>query len=218
MEDKRRDLTNSQGRWVRGSRQRARKMIVALVMMIVGYFAFQLCLIALNTVNCRSGAIDEFRTTGSNFFMTHRPVHKAPEHSTIICQLDETHSDFDRRCYLENVCWDRRDSTFVYLLDASRPGAILSGTTLPNGKPRKISVKRILEKTGMVRSFFHWWSGLARFLWQMPLSRITKSMSTLRASGQRTSVTLCIPSCAWPGKVSVDENYIRCLRSCTHLS
>ena len=142
MEGKRRHLTNSQGRWVRGSQQRARKMIVALVMMIVGYLTFQLCLIALNTISCRSYDIDEFRTMSSNFLMTHRPVHKAPEHSTIICQLDETHSDFDRRCHFENVCWDRRESTFVYFLDASRPDAILSGTTLPNGKPRRISVKR----------------------------------------------------------------------------
>jgi len=39
---------------------------------------------------------------------------KLPEHSTITCQLDETGSEFDRRCHLENVCWDRTASTFVY--------------------------------------------------------------------------------------------------------
>jgi hypothetical protein len=91
MEGKRRHLTNSQGRWVRN--------MMALVMMVVGYLTFQLCLIALNTISCSSYDIDEFRTMSSNFLITHRPVHKAPEHSTIICQLDETHSDFDRRCH-----------------------------------------------------------------------------------------------------------------------
>jgi len=64
------------------------------------------------------------------------------DHSTIICQLDEAHSDFDRRCHLEDVCWDRRESTFVYFLDPSRPDVVMSGTTLLNGTPRRISVKR----------------------------------------------------------------------------
>jgi len=49
---------------------------------------------------------------GSQLFKGVHP-NRYPDHSTIICQLDEAHSDFDRRCHLEDVCWDRRESTFV---------------------------------------------------------------------------------------------------------
>ena len=54
--------------------------------------------------------------------------------------MNNTDSEFDRRCLLQNVCWDRRESTFVYFSDPSRSNE--GGAALFNGKPRKISVKR----------------------------------------------------------------------------
>lgn len=62
-------------------------------------------------------------------------------HSTIICQMDETDSDLDRRCHLENVCWDRREATFVYFWDPDHSN-VMRATRQPNGQPRRISVKR----------------------------------------------------------------------------
>jgi hypothetical protein len=59
----------------------------------------------------------------------------------IICQLNETESDYDRPFHLEDVCWDKLESTFVYFLDSTRPG-VMPAVSLLNEKPRKISVQR----------------------------------------------------------------------------
>lgn len=76
-----------------------------------------------------------------------------PTHSTILCQMDDTESEFDRRCHLQNVCWDRHESTFVYYLDADRMNETSRGTVLPNGKPRRISVRRHIEDSGYAHDY-----------------------------------------------------------------
>jgi hypothetical protein len=86
-------------------------------------------------------------------FMDHQFSRKGREHSTITCHLDDTGSDFDRRCHLQNVCWDRRESTFVYFLDPDRPDEATRGATLISGKPRKISVRRNRGELGYVDEY-----------------------------------------------------------------
>lgn len=123
--------------------RKVRWATVAIIMIaLAGYRIWDLDAPGLSAVHYRHG----METTGDRLPETSQPLAKesrTPQamHSTIICQMDETNSDSDRRCHLENVCWDRRESTFVYFLDPARPD-IMPATTLPNGRPRRISVKR----------------------------------------------------------------------------
>jgi hypothetical protein len=111
-------------------------------MVSMGCFVIKLYLQHL--MKYRSQEIGNTMMPGSasdHLFKYYRPSQKRHEHSTITCQLDETGSDFDRRCHLENVCWDRTASTFVYFLDPDRPDMIMPGATMLDGTARKISVK-----------------------------------------------------------------------------
>lgn len=118
--------------------------MAVLMMLSIGYVRLQLHPSIFGPANSRDGDIDGTASNdsrSSSHMLAAKPPGHYPQHSTIICQLDETESDYDRRCHLENVCWDRRESTFVYFLDPTRP-EVMPGITLPSGKPRKISVQR----------------------------------------------------------------------------
>ena len=113
-------------------RKRSTFYMIAFLVLSMGFVRLQLHSSIFGPANSRDS---------SNHMLAAEPPRMYPQHSTITCQLDETESDYDRRCHLENVCWDRHESTFVYFLDPTRPG-VMPAVTMLNGKPRKISVQR----------------------------------------------------------------------------
>lgn len=143
--------------WGQDRRHRTRQIAVILAIASVGYLALPPFLPTL--VNHDIGMGNMLRPGIENnrgiyqMSMDHHSSHGGREHSTISCHLDDTNSDFDRRCHLQNVCWDRRESTFVYFLDRDRPDELARGATLISGKPRKISVRRNRGELGYVDEY-----------------------------------------------------------------
>lgn len=119
-------------RKARRERNMACHIVAFMMLAATGYHVLGLLARSLTTA-------DYYTLEGRKLGQLFSP--KPPQHSTIICQMDESDSELDRRCHLENVCWDRRESTFVYFSDPAHPG-LMPATTLPNGNPRRISVRR----------------------------------------------------------------------------
>ena len=125
-------------------RKRSTLYVTAFLVLSMGYMRLQFHSSKFGPVdNCDSYINDTISSDSrsSSHMLAAEPPLQYPQHSTITCQLDETESDYDRRCHLENVCWDRTASTFVYFLDSTRP-EVMPAVTLLNGKPRRISVQR----------------------------------------------------------------------------
>jgi hypothetical protein len=103
----------------------------------MGYLALQWRFRNWNSVDCIDDdhcAVANTEAKSSNLLADGFPG-PYPEHSRITCLMDDSDSEFDRRCHLQNVCWDRRESTFVHYLDPDRSGG-------GPGKIRRISVRR----------------------------------------------------------------------------
>jgi len=144
--------------WRRDPRYKTWRIAVVLAIASVGYWALPPFWQSLvnhdhygmgNTL--RPGI--ESNHGSDPMFTDHQFSHAGREHSTITCHLDDTGSDFDRRCHLQNICWDRREFTFVYFSDPERSDEATRGAILTSGEPRKISVRRNRGELGYIDEY-----------------------------------------------------------------
>lgn len=144
--------------WRRDPRYETRRIAVVLAIACVGYWALPPFWQSLvnhdhygmgNTL--RPGI--ESNHGSDKMFTDHQFSHAGREHSTITCHLDDTGSDFDRRCHLQNICWDRREFTFVYFSDPERSDDATRGAILTSGESRKISVRRNRGELGYIDEY-----------------------------------------------------------------
>jgi len=69
-----------------------------------------------------------------------KPILTHP-HLTIVCHFEEHSEPSSQMCHLQNVCWDRGKSVFVYYRDTNHPDAMDPLVTMDGGK-RDIYIMR----------------------------------------------------------------------------